>query len=244
MATLIQIRRGTAAQWQAVNPVLHEGEFGWETDTGILRIGDGFTSFVNITPIVTVGSVNELLEYAYNALYTERDNIIEAIDFEMETAINSINSAGSYYTETCQTIAGQLSGFQSLGAYMFNTVDGGDSNSVYNSTDVIDCGDSETELEERHLIDGDNATSSQVTALNIYVYVDGLEDLQRTIDSAFARIGVCETRITTINNTLNNINSTISTIQSSITALSNSISALADRVSDVETTIDGNTAVI
>lgn len=40
---LIQVRRGTAAQWAAVDPILAQGEFGHETDTGQIKIGDGLT---------------------------------------------------------------------------------------------------------------------------------------------------------------------------------------------------------
>jgi hypothetical protein len=41
MNTLIQFRRGTAAEWTAANPTLAEGEVGYETDTGKLKVGDG-----------------------------------------------------------------------------------------------------------------------------------------------------------------------------------------------------------
>lgn len=47
--TNIQLRRGTAAQWSAANPVLLAGEFGWESDTGEFKIGDG-TSTWNVRP--------------------------------------------------------------------------------------------------------------------------------------------------------------------------------------------------
>ena len=39
--TLIQPRRGTAAEWTSVNPVLATGELGYETDTGREKRGDG-----------------------------------------------------------------------------------------------------------------------------------------------------------------------------------------------------------
>lgn len=39
--TTIQFRRGTAAQWTTANPVLANGEFGWESDTGEFKIGNG-----------------------------------------------------------------------------------------------------------------------------------------------------------------------------------------------------------
>lgn len=41
MASQIQLRRGSAAQWTSANPILSEGEIGYETDTGKLKIGDG-----------------------------------------------------------------------------------------------------------------------------------------------------------------------------------------------------------
>lgn len=41
MAVKIQLRRGTAAQWTAANPILYEGEFGFETDTRRYKIGNG-----------------------------------------------------------------------------------------------------------------------------------------------------------------------------------------------------------
>jgi len=39
--TRIQIRRGTAADWASVNPTLSVGEYGLETDTGKLKLGNG-----------------------------------------------------------------------------------------------------------------------------------------------------------------------------------------------------------
>lgn len=41
MATVIQFRRGLAAEWQSVNPVLAQGEMGLELDTNQAKIGDG-----------------------------------------------------------------------------------------------------------------------------------------------------------------------------------------------------------
>jgi len=37
----LQLRRGTAARWLAVNPVLEAGRPGVETDTGQMKVGDG-----------------------------------------------------------------------------------------------------------------------------------------------------------------------------------------------------------
>lgn len=43
MGARIQLRRGKKAFWESENPILHEGEPGYERDTRKLKIGDGVT---------------------------------------------------------------------------------------------------------------------------------------------------------------------------------------------------------
>jgi hypothetical protein len=45
MATQIQLRRDTAANWTSNNTVLAAGEFAWESDTNKFKIGDGTTAW-------------------------------------------------------------------------------------------------------------------------------------------------------------------------------------------------------
>ncbi|MGC3945354.1 MAG: hypothetical protein QM762_12710 [Chryseolinea sp.] len=45
MAVRLQVRRDTAAQWLAENPVLADGEPGYEKDTGKQKYGDGVTAW-------------------------------------------------------------------------------------------------------------------------------------------------------------------------------------------------------
>jgi uncharacterized protein (AIM24 family) len=46
--TQVQVRRGTAAQWTSANPTLASGEWGFETDTGKVKIGDGTTAWTSL----------------------------------------------------------------------------------------------------------------------------------------------------------------------------------------------------
>lgn len=48
MNTIIQFRRGTAAEWVAVNPTLAAGEVGYEIDTGKIKVGDGSQAWNNL----------------------------------------------------------------------------------------------------------------------------------------------------------------------------------------------------
>ena len=45
MAVIIQIRRGTAAEWVTANPVLAQGELGVELDTLKFKVGNGITAW-------------------------------------------------------------------------------------------------------------------------------------------------------------------------------------------------------
>jgi len=58
MATNIQLRRGTAAEWTAANPTLMSGELGLETDTTYYKIGNGSTAWNSLA----YGSFNGVIE--------------------------------------------------------------------------------------------------------------------------------------------------------------------------------------
>lgn len=48
MTAQIQVRRDEAADWTTNNPVLKSGEFGFEVDTGMYKIGDGNTAWATL----------------------------------------------------------------------------------------------------------------------------------------------------------------------------------------------------
>jgi hypothetical protein len=51
MSYLIQLRSDTAANWSTANPILSAGEPGFESDTGILKIGNGTTAWSGLDEI-------------------------------------------------------------------------------------------------------------------------------------------------------------------------------------------------
>ena len=60
---IYQFKRGTAQRWIEVNPVLRQGEPGFEYDTGKLKIGDGFTPWLTLPYIndVDVSGQEEII---------------------------------------------------------------------------------------------------------------------------------------------------------------------------------------
>ena len=49
--TTFQLKRGLKENWEAKNPILEYGEPGFSVDDGILKIGDGLTTWKNLKPI-------------------------------------------------------------------------------------------------------------------------------------------------------------------------------------------------
>ena len=54
MAVRIQLRRDTAANWTSNNPVLRQGEIGIETDTYQMKVGNGTSTWTQITQYMNV----------------------------------------------------------------------------------------------------------------------------------------------------------------------------------------------
>lgn len=67
--TTFQLKRGTAQRWIEVNPILKQGEPGFEYDTGKLKIGDGINHWRELeyvgsqyseAEIISVNSLSDL----------------------------------------------------------------------------------------------------------------------------------------------------------------------------------------
>ena len=55
MADLIQVRRDTSTNWLSINPVLADGEFGYDKTNKSFKIGDGASTW-SVLPTVNVGA--------------------------------------------------------------------------------------------------------------------------------------------------------------------------------------------
>jgi len=86
VVTQIQVRRGTASQWTSANPTLASGEWGFETDTGKTKIGDGTTAWASLayaTGSVAVGNITGLGSGVATWLATPSSaNLISAVSDE------------------------------------------------------------------------------------------------------------------------------------------------------------------
>jgi hypothetical protein len=95
MKTKIQIRRDTAANWNSNNPILSSGEFGLESDTQKIKVGNGsatWTSrpYINVLPSdlaeLSQDAVNTALT-AGNGITKEYDDLNNTITISVDTSI-------------------------------------------------------------------------------------------------------------------------------------------------------------
>ena len=79
MATRMQQRRGTAAQWTAANPTLAAGEIGFETDTNKFKMGNGTNAWSTLVYFTNNTALETLLAGDYPATLDTLNEIAAAL---------------------------------------------------------------------------------------------------------------------------------------------------------------------
>lgn len=101
MPTKIQIRRGTSTQWTTANPTLSAGEWGLETNTGKVKLGDGSTAwtslayFGNLEALDNVGDVVITSATTGQVLQYNGTNWVNA---DIDALPDQSGNAGKYLT--------------------------------------------------------------------------------------------------------------------------------------------------
>lgn len=113
--SVLQLKRGTAARWMEVNPILAAGEPGFEYDAKRLKIGDGNTAWNDLpyvgseeilctdtyTELPSVGNANciykvgdERALYQWNTTESKYESLSSGGDFD-PSKINLINGGNA-----------------------------------------------------------------------------------------------------------------------------------------------------
>jgi hypothetical protein len=245
MATRMQQRRGTAAQWVSSNggdgPILNAGEIGWESDTNKFKIGDGssywddLTYFVDATDVVQaalgsylqdgdVGAVSGVagLDSSKNLIVPGESIIVEgATDNNFETTLTVTNP-----TED-RTIT------------------------FPNATGTVAILDATQTLTNKSISLGSNTVTSTLAELNTVALLDATQTLtNKTIDIASntltgvaplagpALTGDASAVNLTISGNLT-VNGTTTNINSTNLVVEDKNVVLADVASPTDTTADG-----
>jgi hypothetical protein len=80
MATRMQQRRGTAAQWTAANPILAAGEIGFETDTSKFKMGNGSSTWSALQYFANASELAAIIGGDLPVLLNSLDELAQAIN--------------------------------------------------------------------------------------------------------------------------------------------------------------------
>jgi hypothetical protein len=92
---VIQFRRGLAADWTSVNPTLRQGEPGFETDTGLMKIGDGVHNWRDLK-YINDGEVDE--EFSPVSVHPVQNRVITQAIQSIEDRLNVVDGKIVYGT--------------------------------------------------------------------------------------------------------------------------------------------------
>jgi len=196
MATRMQQRRGTAAQWISTNsgngPILNAGEIGYETDTNKFKIGDGTNHWIN-------------LDYFIDANSTANPSFGSSITFEgatdnaYETTV-SVTDPTADRTITLPNATGTVVLADSSGNVTVSgdlTVSG--TTTIVNSTVL--------EVQNEIKFEGDTANAFE-TSLKV---IDPTADRVITFPDATGTVAILDTTQTLTNKTINLTSNTLAT---------------------------------
>ena len=215
MATRMQQRRGTAAQWTAANPILSAGEIGFESDSGQFKIGDGTTAWVGLTyfknfdDLDISGYIKDEEKAAANGVATLDGNA----QVPISQLSNLIQTAPAELDTLAELATGLSNAISSL------TTDIGDLASSTSAT-IVDINTDITAL-TTNLETETSARSAYATSNDAVV-----ADIQTTLTTHTGNISDLSDSVAAIETVNTTQGSAIDTLNTSVAAIESNIAAL------------------
>ena len=134
MSSKIQMRRAGSSQWASVDPILAQGEFGLDTDIQGTKMGDGSTSWTNLswhsisgtvlitstTPTLAQGATTDIAKTIDYAKYSIASNVVS---FQAKLTATAAGTTASAVTVSLPVTAAASAVGMVVGSGYYN--DGG-----------------------------------------------------------------------------------------------------------------------
>jgi hypothetical protein len=117
MATRMQQRRGTAAQWTSADPILAAGEIGYESDTGFFKIGDGANHWSDLSYFKDLGDLAGSFDDYVPLTQKGAANGVATLDADSQIPISQLANIIMSAPETLDTlneIANEIDGVNGI----------------------------------------------------------------------------------------------------------------------------------
>ena len=241
MATRMQQRRGTAAQWTAANPILAAGEIGYETDTGKFKIGDGTNTW-------------SLLKYFLNleALDIDADGFITDDQKGVNNGVATLDSNGlvpviqmpdQYITDKIITKIGEVVGAAPSTLNTLNEIAAAFDNDP-NYADTISAALDLKAPKESPAITGTATFVNATFTGDVDVQTMPLNDSSTKPATTAFVAGRIQNVNTVISTLASEIDASLETLGANDASQASSLEALDVRLDSAEASITGNTASI
>lgn len=214
MATRMQQRRGTAAQWTAANPVLAPGEIGFETDTNKFKVGDGDNQWGDLLYFVDAASVGASLEGVATEEYV--DNAVSALVDGAPGLLNTLNELAAAIGDDDD---------------FFTTV----------NTELQTLGDAASTLGQTQATIVSDLSDLTTTVNDLSTSVSGeLSDISSTVDTLGTALQTLDSRVDTLDTSTAGLSSSIEDLQTSLATAQTDIGTVSDDVANLTTTVSEN----
>lgn len=158
MATRIQLRRDTAANWVSANPTLTAGELGYETDTYKIKLGTGSTAW-NSLPYVQIALGTDTTGN-YIATVTGTANQVSVSGSGSENAAITLSLPQDINTSSSPTFGGATLDAIRVGITAANEIDTTSGNLT------IDSAGGTVTVDDNLIVSGDLTVSGTTTTVN------------------------------------------------------------------------------
>jgi uncharacterized protein YoxC len=248
MATRMQQRRGTAAQWTAANPILSAGEIGFESDSGQFKIGDGTTAWTSLTyfknfdDLDISGYVKDEEKAAANGVATLDGNA----QVPISQLSNIIQSAPAELDTLAELAAGLTTAISDLNADIGNLETSTSTAIVDINTDITALTTNlatETSTREAYATSNDAALEDINTTLT--THAGNISDLSDSVAAIETLNGTQGSAIDTLNTTVSGIQSDIAGLTTdSVAEGTNNLYFTTERAQDaLGNAVEGGTGI-
>ena len=117
MTVKIQVRRGTAAQWTTADPVLSQGEIGFETNTNKFKIGDGSTNWSGLTYFIDEDGIASAISGAALSTTDDLPEGVQNLYFSAQHFAELLTAQPNFKSQGVQCIQG-IQGLQGTAGYI------------------------------------------------------------------------------------------------------------------------------
>lgn len=245
MATRMQQRRGTAAQWTSANPILNIGEIGFESDTNKFKMGDGVNHwadldyFINEAAISTdiEGAISDTEKGAPNGVATLNANS-KLTSSQIPTSVATLESPTFTGTPSAPTATVGTNTTQVATTAFVQTAIGS----------VIDgAPEALNTLNELAAALDDDSNFGSVVISQLGSHDTAIASINNDISALDGRLDVVESDIVAIGGTLSTHTADISALQSADIGIASDITAVEGDISTIEgdiSTIQGSISTI